>query len=67
MNGTQWTSFHGLKIIWFFFSSLTHFASTSKEAADSTAQFNCSLSVAPPSCGQAKMDASWRRHKGYTA
>jgi hypothetical protein len=62
MNGRQWTPFDGCKSTWFFFGLLTPFTLTSKEATDSAAQFNCSVSIAPPSCD----NSTWTPLSGGT-
>jgi len=67
MNGTHWTAFHGCKTVSFPFGILIPFTFSSKEVAGSAAQFNSSVSVAPPRCAQTNSGVSWRRRDGYTA
>ncbi len=67
MNGMRSMAFIGRKIISFSFGLAVPFTFPSKDVAGSAAQFNSSVSIAPPSYAETNNRAFSRRRDGYTA
>ena len=61
---TLWT---GVQAISNWFGDWHGFTFPSKSTAGSAAQFNSSVSLAPPRLLDLQNHALWRRHEGYTA